>query len=412
MTRPAVGWRCVVCGTTVGIAEPFPWRCPRSTPADRRHVLRVVDHRPPAPPVDDPDPFVRYGPRLAWWASATANGLDDDDCIALTRAVVPDATVTPFGRSDLLTDELGLDVWVKDETDNVAGSHKFRHLTTILLQLLAAEQLGRLVDRPPLAIASCGNAALAAATLAARVDWPIDVYVPEWMDDAFGVRLDQLQARVHRCPRRSDDPPGDPAVHRFRAAVAAGAVPFSVQGPENALCLDGGRTLGWEIADAASDAGVGLDAVFVQVGGGAFATCVADALGTGVRLHAVQTEGCAPLARTWELVQSPGRELSGQEIAERWHELMAPWPDPTSAADGILDDETYDGLGVIAAMRRSGGEPIVATEEDVLAAHDLAHRAGFRASHTGAAGLAGLLAGRRHVAGGERVAVIMSGVAR
>ena len=413
MTDVGVGWRCVVCGTTVPLSEPFPWRCPRSTATDRRHVLRFVDDRPPPRPLDDPNPFVRYGPRLAWWAFATANRLTDDDCVSLTRSVVGDAVVTPFCRSEVVSDELGFDVWVKDETGNVGGSHKFRHLTSILLHLLAAERLGLLPTRPPLAIASCGNAALAAATLAARVGWPIDVYVPEWMDDAFGVRLDELAARTHRCPRRPDDPPGDPAVHRFRDAVAAGAVPFSVQGPENALCLDGGRTLGWEMADAAAAGGTPLDAVFVQVGGGAFATCVGDALGPSVRLHAVQVEGCAPLARAWHLaVDERDHELSDHEIAARWHELMIPWPDPHSAADGILDDETYDGLGVITAMRRSGGGPIVATEAHVLAARDLAQRGGFRASHTGAAGLAGLLAARNHVPDDERVAVVMSGVAR
>lgn len=415
-------WRCAVCGAGLPITEPFPWRCPNATPEDRRHVLRLVDRAadpsvgPSADPqatIDDPVTFVRYGPRLAWWRFAVASGLSDDDCAALTRGLVPDATVTPFGRSDVLSGELGFEVWVKDETGNVAGSHKFRHLTSILLQLLAAERLGHLRERPPLAIASCGNAALAAATLAARVDWPIDVYVPDWMDDAFGVRLDELAARTHRCLRRADDPPGDPSIHRFREAVAAGAVPFSVQGPENALCLDGGRTIGWEIADAAAAAGVALDGAFVQVGGGAFATCMADALGVGVRLHAVQVEGCAPLARAWRLaIDERDHELSDREIAERWQELMVPWPAPHSVADGILDDETYDGLGVIAAMRRSGGGPVVATEDDAVAAHALAHRAGFSASHTGAAGLAGLLAVRDQVPDDERIVVVMSGVAR
>lgn len=421
MTTRGPGWRCAVCAATVPIAEVFPWRCPRAAPGERDHVLRIIDapsRRPhDASPDDtipeDPNPFVRYGHRLAWWASATANGLTDDVCVELTRSVVPDATVSPFGRSAALSDELGLEVWVKDETGNVAGSHKYRHLTTILLQLLAAERLGRLDDRPPLAIASCGNAALAAATLAARVRWPIDVYVPDWMDEAFGERLDALAARIHRCPRTAGDPPGDPAVHRFREAVTAGAVPFSVQGPENAVCLDGGRTLGWEIADQADATGVALDAVFVQVGGGALATCVADSIGTGVRLHAVQTEGCAPLARAWRLaIDERDHELSDREIAHRWDELMFPWSSPSSAADGILDDETYDGIAVIEAMRRSGGGPIVATEAHVLAAHDLARRAGFPASHTGAAGLAGLLAARDHVPDDERVAIVMSGVTR
>src|SRR6185369_1508437 len=93
------------------------------------------------------------------------------------------------------------------------------------------------------------------------------------------------------CERRGTDPPGDPAVLRFREAVAAGAVPFSVQGPENALCLDGGRTIGWEMAS------VELDRAVVQVGGGALATCTGWGLGPDVRLDAVQSEGCAPLAR-------------------------------------------------------------------------------------------------------------------
>ena len=89
--------------------------------------------------------------------------------------------------------------------------------------------------------------------------------------------LERLGATVVYCERRSSDPPGDPAVLRFREAVEAGAVPFSVQGPENALCLDGGRTIGWELADA----GVALDRVVVQVGGGAFATCTGWGLGSG-----------------------------------------------------------------------------------------------------------------------------------
>lgn len=406
MGRSAPHWRCAVCATSVDIGAPFPWRCPRSSPDDRRHVLRIVDPGSEAAPIDDPNPFVRYGPRLAWWASARAGGLSDDECVELTRRLVPDAVTTPAMPSAVISEELGVEVWVKDETRGVAGSHKYRHLATILLQLLAAERRGLLPARPVLAIASCGNAALAAATLAVRVDWPIEVYVPVWMDDAFGDRLDGLGATVTRCPRRAGDPPGDPAVFRFREAVARGAIPFSVQGPENALCLDGGRTLGWELAE--QTARTSLDAVFVQVGGGAFATCVGEALGPAVSLHAVQAEGCAPLARAWERAA----DLDEHEVAERWGELMEPWSDPRSVADGILDDETYDGLGVIMAMRASGGHPVVAPEDAVIAANELARRAGFGASHTGSAGLAGLLAARTTLAPGSRVGVVMSGVAR
>lgn len=409
---PVVGFRCAVCGTSVDIATPFAWRCPRATPADPHHVLHLVGSSDGAagsagsPPDASVNPFVRYGPRLAWWAFARANGMTDAACEALTHEVAGQFRVTPFDRSTALSDDLDLDVWVKDETGNVAGSHKARHLVSILLHLRAAETLGLLTERAPLAIASCGNAALAAATLAAGADWPVDVYVPTWMDDAFGARLDELGARIHRCERRDDDPPGDPAMLRFREAVAAGAIPFTVQGPENAYCLDGGRTIGWEIAEQAADMHVTLDRILVQVGGGAFAACVGAGLGSGVRLDTVQAEGCAPLAETWE------RLTYIDQPARYWSQVMRPWPDPHSLADGILDDETYDWIADVEAMVESGGQPIVAPETTIVRAHELATAAGFAVSPTGSAGLAGLLAARPTIHDHDRVAVIMSGVAR
>ncbi len=408
------GLRCAVCGTVLDIGTPLAWRCPNATSADPHHVLHLLQDGGPGGTdpaaggrsVPDANPFLVYGARLAWWAFATAHGMTDSQCAALTEEVAGDFRFTPFGASDLLSAAVGARVWVKDETGNVGGSHKARHLVSILLHLRAAETLGLLEQRPPLAIASCGNAAIAAATLAERAGWPIDVFVPQWMDDAVGRRLDALGARVHRCERRRDDPAGDPAMLRFREACAAGAIPFSVQGPENAYCLDGGRTIGWEIADQAAAVGVELDRVAVQVGGGALAACLGAGLGPAVRLDAVQAEGCAPLAAAWE-------RMRGVEHPERsWGELMRPWPDPHSAADGILDDETYDWVAVTRSLTVSHGEPVVAAERDVLRAHDLATEAGYAVSVTGSAGLAGLLSARGRLGPEEQVAVVMSGVDR
>jgi threonine dehydratase len=465
------GWRCAVCDATVGIATPFPWRCPNSTDTDRHHVLTIVNAHPTLssdqcadrpgkrddsrtdPRADTPpgrSSLIAHDHDLAWAAYADANGLDRDartqlveQADAAVRRVAGTGFVpTPFGRSDHLSDALGFaadgGIWVKDETGGVAGSQKARHLVTILLHLLAAERIGHLTERPRLAIASCGNAALAAATLAAAVDWPIDVYVPTWMTAGFGTELDRLGATVHRCERRADDPPGDPAMLRFRDAVAEGAIPFTVQGPENALALDGGRSIGWEIGE---QAGRPLDRVFVQVGGGAFAACLGAGLAdtaASTGLYAVQTEGCAPLARAWDRAQNdlarieaprveaaqveaarieaariePGGLDEPGQLGRRWSELMTVWDRPQSNADGILDDETYDWLGVFAAMQHSGGTPVVASEADVVRAHDLARAAGYDVSATGSAGLAGVLAQRDRLAVSERVAVVMSGVRR
>ncbi len=400
-------YRCATCGETVSISTVHPFRCPAAAPGDSHHVLHPVVEGPAPELIDDPNPFVAYGRSLAWWAFARANGMSEDDCIALTREVADGFHVTPFGPHARLSERLGADVWVKDETGNVGGSHKARHLVGILLHLRAAEALG-LVDgpRPSLAIASCGNAAIAAATLAQRAGWPLRVFVPDTVSDTVADVLEGLGAQLNRCARTPDLPPGDPAVHGFRAAVRAGAIPFSVQGPENGLCLDGGRTLGWELAAALAAPA----RVLVQVGGGALAACVGWGLGPAYRLDLVQTEGGAPLARAWERAA----EVATDELGWHWSELMTPWADPHSLADGILDDETYDWQADIALMRASGGRPIVVAEPDVVAAHDLAVELGHRVSPTGSAGLAALVAeARLRVAQtGAPAVVLFSGVAR
>jgi threonine dehydratase len=421
------GWRCAVCSAQVPISMTFPWRCPNSTLADRHHVLQMVMNDDAEMPVsgsgDDAHPYLRHDGNLAWSAHADANGLDLADrrrlVLELDAAVQAVAGVgfvaTPFGRSDALSAALGFTdgggVWVKDETGGVGGSQKARHLFTILLHLRAAELLGQLTQRPPLAIASCGNAALAASILAAAADWPIDVYVPTWMSDGFGDELVRLGARIHRCERRPGDH-GDPAMLRFREAVAGGAIPFTVQGPENALALDGGRTLGWEIGEQVLEQRVGeLDRIYVQVGGGAFASCVG-ATAPARRLHAVQAEGCAPLARAWTLAADEYGDGLVRFAPAQWDRFMWPWDDPHSLADGILDDETYDWIGVFDAIGPVGDTPVVAAEADIVAAHALARSAGFDVSATGSAGLAGLLAMLDAIQPTERVAVVMSGVAR
>jgi threonine synthase len=394
------------------------------------HVLRIEADGAALSPDDHDNPFIAYRARMAWHGFAMANGMCDADAVALVadldKAVAAvdghGFSVTPFGRADALSAALGFDptggVWVKDETISVAGSHKARHLMGILLHLLVAEQTGRSLGqrRARLAVASCGNAALAAATLAAAAAWPLDVFVPPHADAVVLDRLDRLGAHIVLCPRRTEDPPGDPCLHRFREATADGAVPFTVQGPENGLCLDGGRTLAWEMSrQLGRDR---LDRVFVQVGGGALASAIGQGFSEGrlppPRLHAVQTEGCAPLARAWRCVNERGISTTATAVlARHGRECMQPWPNPSSAASGILDDETYDWLGVMNAMAVTGGGPVVTTEVDIAAAPRLAlETTGIAADWTGTAGLAGLGTVRADIADEERVAVLFTGTFR
>ncbi|MEQ1873121.1 MAG: PLP-dependent lyase/thiolase [Ilumatobacteraceae bacterium] len=368
------------------------------------------------------NPFLGFRRYLAVDAFMDRVGISDQRRASLIEEVGHGFVTTPFERADGLSDALGFGVdggvWVKDETHNVGGSHKARHLFPILVHLLAAEESGfaKWTERPPLAIASCGNAAIAAATLAAAVSWPIRVFVPQAANAVVVATLTSLGATIVECPRRAADPPGDPCVHRFREAVTAGAIPFSVQGTENAWCLDGGRTIGWEMARHMEEQieGPPFDRLFVQVGGGAFAASVAAGFrmsGISPKLHAVQTEACAPLARAWSKASALG---GPKAAAQRWADCMWPWESVgATAADGIVDDETYDWLPVFAAMAESNGSPVVVSESFVLQANEVGCRTtGIDASHTGTAGLAGLLAMREQVQPDERVAVIFSGVRR
>ena len=346
----------------------------------------------------------------------------------------------------------GAELWIKDETGNVSGSHKARHLFGVAL----AHRLGDSgSDAAPYAIASCGNAALAAAVVARAVGRPIDVYVPTWANEAVVARITELGGRVVRCERQPGVP-GDPAHHAMLAAIEAGAVAFSCQGTETPATIDGGRTMAWEMVDALIEHGGGaparLDRLFVQVGGGALATAVVTGLAAAVDrgdlarlpvIHAVQPEGNHPLVRAWDTLAleslTPERapntrdssyfldrivraqampegamdnarraaiaESIGPIEGDRLQELagrlrydperyMRVWEEePVSYASGILDDITYDWVDIVEAMLASGGWPLVASEDDFRRAHRLAHEhTDIDVCPTGAAGLGGLLA--------------------
>ena len=183
------GLVCAVCSTEVGVDVPASWVCPQA--GSEPHLLEFVDDG--VPPEDDhgsANPFIRYRRRMAWWAFARANGMDDAATVELATHVAEGFAMTPLVRHEAISTSAGVDVWAKDETGALAGSHKARHLASIMLHLRVAEHVGLLTERPPLAISSCGNAALTASTLAAREHWPIRVFVPTWMDPAFGAGLD------------------------------------------------------------------------------------------------------------------------------------------------------------------------------------------------------------------------------
>ncbi len=367
------------------------------------------------------NPFLRYRERLDSYEPVRQGAMTDEQFVDIVERF--DAAIseveghgfveTPIVDGSQLADAAGLDVElvIKAEPHNVGGSHKARHLFGVALHMLVSEAL----DPSPsavaaaagqrLAIASCGNAAIGASVIARALNRPLDVFVPVWADEVVVETLDNLGSTINRCERREGEA-GDPCYLRFSEAVDAGARAFSVQGTDTPTTFDGGRTLGWELADQTAAAG-GLDALYIQVGGGALATAVSMAM-PEVRLHPVQAIGCAPLRRAWDRL-SPDFDFAA--AAQNPDGYMTPWENPQSFATGILDDITYDWLPLLRRTRETGGEPIVAAESFITNAYALAHQhTDIPVCSTGAAGFAGLLA---HPPGSrDRVGVLFTGIDR
>jgi threonine synthase len=466
MTPPASTIRCSGCGYVADPADPHPFRCPRAGTDDADHVLTRVLNLTNArfPEGDEANPFLRYRALMHSCHVATARAAGDQtyrepayrdpayrdpayrdtayrDLVASLDAAVAAVDghgfrATPFFRSRELSDALGFDrdggVWVKDETANVSGSHKGRHLMGVLIHLAVMERCG-LTDparRRELAIASCGNAALAAAVVARAGGWGLTVFVPPEADPWVVRRLYDLAANVVTCPREPRIP-GDPAYRRLRQELDAGALPFTTQGPENGLAIEGGLTLGYELATDL--AGVPLDHLIVQVGGGALASSTIQALreaadlgalGRMPAIHTVQTTGAHPLERAYARVRAllppePAPDTIRKTMAEAAQHrsaFMQPWlEEPASVATGILDDETYDWRAVVEGMLTTGGRPLVVSEDSLTQASRLAvARTGIPVDPTGSSGLAGLVEMRRsgQVGDHDRVAVLFTGQER
>ena len=152
------------------------------------------------------------------------------------------------------------------------------------------------------------------------------------------------------------------------------------------MTLDGGRTIGWELAEALKEKPV--EQILIQIGGGALLTSCAIGLFEAVKYNqiekvpsiwAVQGEGCAPFNRAWEKIPK-GESLKDtiKYCYEHRSNLMEPWHNPTGLATGILDDITYDWMGVARSLLMSGGGSVVATEEQIKFASELVPSFGIK----------------------------------
>ena len=78
---------CGGCGTEIDASEPYPFQCPRAGDGADHVLRRVLDLERVSFPVDerDPNPFVRWRGLFHARHLAEANGMSDEDFVAIVR---------------------------------------------------------------------------------------------------------------------------------------------------------------------------------------------------------------------------------------------------------------------------------------------------------------------------------------
>jgi threonine synthase len=400
---------------------------------------------------EDVNPFTRFKPLLFSYHLARHLGISDADYDSIvselsTSVKEVDPVGSGFARfsplqwvDGILPGEKGC--FLKNETVSVAQCHKGRHLFGMMLTLQVLARREDSSETKPdmplrsrrLAVASCGNAGLSAAVVAAATKWPIDVFVPVDASPAVLNRLEELGATVTLCPTEEHT-----VVEMCKVVEEQGAIPFTVQGNENGLALDGQQTLIWEaIAQLKQLGEEKIGHLTIQCGGGALGSGVIHglrkardlgALDNLPRVDGVQADGCFPLMQAMDkLRENPASynenavQQAMKQAAQNRSNFMQPWHEPTSIAHGILDAETYDWVNFCTGMLETGASGVKVSDADVIEACHLVRAdtsslggAGIYACHTGCSGVAGMRKLKSDgVTGGEGVDVcIISGMER
>ena len=277
---------------------------------------------------------------------------------------------TPLVCAQALGREIGCPhTLIKDESLNPTGSFKARGL---VMAVGRAYELGA----KELAIPSAGNAAGAMSAYAAKAGLCAHVYMPEDVPAPFRVECSILGAQVTLVDGLITD-----CGARVREKVEQFGW-FDVSTLKEPYRIEGKKTLGYEVVE---QLGWRMPDVIVYPTGG----------GTGLvgmwkafeemeqmglvgserpRMVSVQSSGCAPMVRAFEL---------GEEFAE-------PWQGAKTVADGLRVPAAVGDFLILEAVRASGGVAIAVTDDEMLrCARQMGQHTGVFPAPEGAATLAG-----------------------
>ncbi|ASJ09986.1 threonine synthase [Thermococcus sp. P6] len=241
---------------------------------------------------------------------------------------------TPLLRAKL-GEELGLRVFIKDETRNPTGSFRDRLITV-------AVSYGLPYARKGFIVASNGNAAASLAAYASRAGKPAYTVVPKLIEEGKLNQIVALGAKLVRYGESVDEGIG------YAEELAEREGLYNVTPESNIIGLEGQKTLAFELWEELKPTHI-----VVPTGSGSNLYSIyrglAELRRIGVleempELIAVQTERCSPIAS----------EVLGLE----------PRAEPTRALALYVKDPVMKELA-LEAIRETGGTAVVVGEDEL-----------------------------------------------
>ena len=263
---------------------------------------------------------------------------------------------TPLVLAPRVSEQIGVEVWLKVEGANPTGSFKDRGMTCAVS---AAVREGA----SAIVCASTGNTAASAAAYAARAGLRGAVIVPEGKIASgklaqaliHGARVIALQANFDR------------ALALVRELV--GRHPLSLVNSVNEFRIQGQKTAAFELVEALDE----FDALCIPVGNAGNITAYwrgFKEIGVRPQMFGFQAAGAAPLVRG-EPVEHPETVASAIRIGRpaRWEDAMEAMTGSGGAVRAVTDAQILDAYRLLAATEGVFCEPASAASVAGLLVH-------------------------------------------
>ena len=378
--KNVLGFRCVLCGAEYGI-DALEYVCPKHGNDGILDVVYDYDYIRPRLSKT----VLKSNRDYSIWRYADLLPVSD-------LSLIPRLQVgwTPLYHARRLGSQMGLEhLYIKDDGRNPTASFKDRASAVGIVK-------AREKHRDVMTAASTGNAASSLAGLAASVGMPTYIFVPERAPQAKVAQLLVFGARVIMVRGTYDQ--------AFDLCLEASATYgwYSRNTAYNPYLSEGKKTAVLEICEQLN--WNAPDKILVSVGDG----CIIGGLGKGLadlyalglidrlpQLIGVQAEGSAVLYNAW----SHGTEAITPIV-------------PHTLADSISVGIPRDAIKALRAVRRTGGQFVTVSDEEILdAMRVLARNTGVFGEPAGVTSFAGLrkLVAQGKIAPEEWVVVLITG---